>query len=46
MEPTTTQTSTLSPESPADRVRIDAEILDGERFVAETKAKAPPSLLQ
>jgi uncharacterized protein (DUF433 family) len=29
-----------------NRERIDAEILEGERFVAEMKAKAPPSLLQ
>src|SRR5580693_1854022 len=28
------------------RERIDADILEGERFVAEMKAKAPPSLVQ
>ena len=29
-----------------NRERIDADILEGEKFVAEMKAKAPPSLLQ
>jgi uncharacterized protein (DUF433 family) len=29
-----------------NRARIDADIQEGERFVAEMKAKAPPSLLQ
>jgi uncharacterized protein (DUF433 family) len=28
------------------RARIDADIREGERFVAEMKAKAPPSLVQ
>jgi uncharacterized protein (DUF433 family) len=29
-----------------NRARIDADIQEGERFVREMKAKAPPSLLQ
>jgi len=29
-----------------NRERIDADIRDGERFVEQMKAKAPPSLVQ